>query len=189
MSLMRLLTVGRSLNEVKGAGRYHIPRQVGLPQFNFGKPTVKFSSPAAAAAVTSGGAVEPAVKPVVVEKTPVAAAAPVAPVAPVPIAAKKETSRGWLKRTNPFAAAAQPAAAAVKPPQQAELTLDQVKVQRNDLADADYEVVPRQELPRQAEIKPYRKRNQPAAVPEDDMLGAKAWNWLGSRLFGAAAKH
>lgn len=183
MSLMRLLTVGRSLNEVKGAGRYHIPREVGLPQFNFGKSAVKFSSPAAAAAVTGGATSEIPAKPAVAEKTPVA------PGAPMPSAAKKPTSSGWLKRSNPFAPAAQPQAAAVKPPQQTELTLDQVKVQRNDLAEADFEIVPKQELPRQAELKPYRKPNKPAAVPEDDMLGAKAWNWLGSRLFGAAAKH
>ena len=172
MSLMRLLTVGRSLNELKGAGRYHIPRGVGLPQFNFGKPAMKISS--APAVKAAAGEVQ--ATPATVEKnTTVAVAGEV----------RKPASGGWLKRSNPFAAT-QPAA--VKAPMQAELTLDKVKVVRNDLSEADFEVVPKKELPRQSELKPYRKPNRPASVPDDDVLGAKAWNWLGSRLFGAAAK-
>lgn len=178
MSLMRLLTVGRSLNELKGAGRYHIPRGVGLPQFNFGKPAVKFSSAPAVKAVAGAVASDVQVKPATVEKSPVGAGAG---------EVKKQASSGWLKRSNPFAPA-KPQTAATKAPAQAELTLDQIKVARNDLSEADFEIVPRQGLPRQAELKPYRKPNRPAAVPEDDVLGAKAWNWLGSRLFGAAAK-
>jgi len=157
MSLMRLLSMGRSLNEVKSVGRYHVPRAVGLPQFNFGKPAVKSS-------------VQPSPQPV-----------PSEPPAPSPV--KAPVAGGWLKRSNPFAAA-QPAA-----PVQAELTLEKVKVVRNDLAEADFEIVPKRELPRQADIKPYRKRNKPADVPNGDVLGAKAWTWLGSRLFGAAARH
>lgn len=172
MSLMRLLTVGRSLNELKGAGRYHIPRGVGLPQFNFGKPAMKISS--APAVKAAAGEVQ--ATPATVEKNPTVAVAG---------EVRKPASGGWLKRSNPFAAA-QPTSA--KPPMQAELTLDKVKVVRNDLSEADFEVVPKKELPRQSELKPYRKPNRPASVPEDDVLGAKAWNWLGSRLFGAAAK-
>ncbi len=172
MSLMRLLTVGRSLNELKGAGRYHIPRGVGLPQFNFGKPAMKISSAPAVRAVLGEVQATPAT---VEKKTTVAVAGEV----------RKPAASGWLKRSNPFAAT-QPAAA--KPPMQAELTLDKVKVVRNDLSEADFEVVPKKELPRQSELKPYRKANRPASVPDDDVLGAKAWNWLGSRLFGAAAK-
>ena len=174
MSLMRLLTVGRSLNELKGAGRYHIPRGVGLPQFNFGKPAMKISSAPAVRAVVS----EVQATPATVEKTPTVGAAG---------EVRKPASGGWLKRSNPFAAA-QPQPAAAKSPMQAELTLEKVKVARNDLSEADFEIVPKKELPRQAELKPYRKPNRPASVPEDDVLGAKAWNWLGSRLFGAAAK-
>jgi hypothetical protein len=169
MSLMRLLTMGRSLNEVKTVGRYHVPREVGLPQFSFGKPAVKFSSAPATTPVTE--AVK--AKSVTIENSQAGVAEN---------AVKPPAAGGWMKRSNPFAAAAVPAVV------QAELTLDQVKVARNDLSEADFEIVPRQELPRQAEIKPYRKRNQPAAVPANDVLGAKAWNWLGSRLFGAAAR-
>lgn len=155
------------MNELKGAGRYHIPRGVGLPQFNFGKPAMKISS-APAKSATAG---EVQAMPATAEKnTAVAAAGEV----------RKPASGGWLKRSNPFAAA--------KAPMQAELTLDKVKVVRNDLTEADFEVVQKKELPRQSELKPYRKPNRPASVPENDVLGAKAWNWLGSRLFGAAAK-
>lgn len=174
MSLMRLLTMGRALNEVKGAGRYHIPREVGLPRFNFGKPAMKISSAPAVKAAAGEAQATPAT---VGETTTVAAAGGV----------RKPASGGWLKRSNPFAAA-QPQPVAAKSPVQAELTLDKVKVVRNDLTEADFEIVPKQELPRQSELKPYRKPNRPASVPEDDVLGAKAWNWLGSRLFGAAAK-
>ena len=172
MSLMRLLTVGRSLNELKGAGRYHIPRGVGLPQFNFGKPAMKISS--APAVKAAAGEVQATLA--TVEKTPTVAVAG---------EVRKPASGGWLKRSNPFAATQ---SVAVKAPMQAELTLDKVKVVRNDLTEADFEVVQKKELPRQSELKPYRKPNRPASVPENDALGAKAWNWLGSRLFGAAAK-
>ena len=157
---MRLLSVGRSLNEVKSVGRYHVPRQVGLPSFNFGRPAQKISS--------------------------APPAAPVEEKKPVTDEAKKKTSSGWLKPANPFAGAK---AGAARPAVQAELTLEKIKVVRNDLSDADIEVVTQKELPRQAELKPYRKPNRPADVPSDDLLGTKAWTWLGSRLFGAAAKH
>jgi hypothetical protein len=158
MSLMRLLSMGRSLNEVKSVGRYHVPRELGLPQFRTGKLSVK-------------AAAQPSPKPEAAQTAPVAAS----------------KTNGWFKRANPFAAPSAEGQATA--PVQAELTLDKVKVVRNDLTEADFEIVPKQELPRQADIKPYRKRNQPAAVPAHDMLGAKAWNWLGSRLFGAAARH
>ena len=162
MSLMRLLTVGHSLNGVHSVGRYHIPRQSGMSGFNFGKPARKISS------------------------TP--PAPPAANNRPAVDEARKRTSGDWLKAANPFATAS-PKAAAPAAPVQTELTLDKIKVVRNDLNDGDFEVVTRQELPRQAELKPYRKLNKPADVPSADALGAKAWNWLATRLFGAAAKH
>ncbi len=173
---MRLLSMGRSLNEVKSVGRYHVPRETGLPHYKFGKPAAKISS--APAAISS--ATEAKIKNADSENIQ-------AGVTQTEV--KKQMSGGWLKRSNPFAPAARPKADAPKAPVQSELTLDKIKVVRNDLSDADYEVVPRQELPRQAELKPYRKPNKPAMVPANDELGSKAWGWLGSRLFGAAAKH
>lgn len=171
MSLMRLLSLGRSLNEVKSVGRYHVPQKPGMPSFSFGKPAVRISAAPAVAGTCQ-------VKAAGSEKAVPAAAAMV----------EKPVANGAAKRSNPFAAE-QTTAADGHAPLQSELTLEKVQVVRNDLSEADFEIVPRQELPRQADIKPYRKRNKPADVPADDMLGAKAWNWLGSRLFGAAAKH
>jgi hypothetical protein len=171
MNLVRLLTAARSLNEVKAVGRYHFPHKLGLPSFNFGKKSPKiFRAPKAVDGETKALAAE--TKP---------ASAPANAVA-------KKNSGGWLTRKNPFAAVDKNVEPG-QPTVQAELTLDKVQVVRNDLSDADFEVVLRQELPRQVELMSYRKPNKPVEMPLGDGLGSKARSWLGTRLFGAAAEH
>ena len=174
MSLMRLLTAGRALNEMKSGGRYTVPKQ------GFLLPT--FGREKKAAAVES-------------KKNEVKSASFRAPTEPVAIeiksavtqevALEKKTPRlGWLQRSNPFSgqprpsAAANPGAGVV----QAELSLDKVQVKCNDLNEADIEIVPRQTA-NVFTATPARRYVRPETEP--DRLGAKAWGWLGSRLFGA----
>ncbi len=67
---------------------------------------------------------------------------------------------------------------------QAELSLDKVKVVRNDLSEADFEIVPK--APAGTTV-PAKRYVRPNAQPDE--LGKKAWGMLGARLFGAQVKH
>ena len=81
------------------------------------------------------------------------------------------------KVANPIAGAAQ-----------SELSLDKVQVVRNDLAEADIEVVQRLPKAPPGSTIPAKRYVRPQVQP--DQLGKKAWGLLGARLFGqAAAKH
>jgi hypothetical protein len=183
MKLFSLLNLGSAMPKVKAMGRYNLAKQTVLPTFGPNKKT----QPIGAKAVE----VKPAVSasaPVVavkVEAKPVSASQP---------AVKKITAGlGWLKKSNPFAAAPattlSPVATKTVSPAQAELSLDKVRVVRNDLADADIEVVPQTARVPKAPLGttiPEKRYVRPEARP--DQLGKKAWSLLGSRLFGAAAK-
>jgi hypothetical protein len=172
MNLLRLLATGRSLVGLRETpSRYEMRTESLLPKFASKKnpfaPPNRPSVPAAAAPVKLEtrtlfeGAAEaprslppvkavktaakPAAKiPAAVERKPVAAGAvEPAKTGPAPKA-------GWFKLLNPFAylpvrragagatARARPARSAV----QAELSLEKVQVVRNDLNDADLEIVP-----------------------------------------------
>ena len=86
-------------------------------------------------------------------------------------------SMAAAKKPNPFAGAAQ-----------SELSLDKVQVMRNDLVEADIEVVQRLPKAPPGSTIPAKRYVRPQAQP--DQLGKKAWGLLGARLFGqAAAKH
>ena len=138
MSLLRLLTAGRSLVTVRDTEtRYRVTSQRLLPQFGSGKNP--FAGREAA--------------------TPSLAAAPEDKVEPaLPCATDGKSTRAkalWLKAAermslwtgklgDRFARAhAKPAkpATSQKEPVQGELRLDRVQVMRNDLHDADLEVV------------------------------------------------
>lgn len=138
MSLLRLLTAGRSLVTVRDTEtRYRVTSQRLLPQFGSGKNP--FAGREAA--------------------TPSLAAAPEDRVQPVsPSATDEKSARAkalWLRAAERMSlwtgklgghlsrAHAKPAKPAVpqKAPVQGELYLDRVQVMRNDLHDADLEVV------------------------------------------------
>jgi len=78
----------------------------------------------------------------------------------------------WVAKLNPFSSASKSAATAKdgKVPTQTELSLDTVKVLRNDLTDVDVEVVP--------------LKSRPAVAAAADVAPArKPWEYLGERLF------
>ena len=142
MSLMRLLSAGKSwVGMSDNAGRYQVTRQRLLPKFGRGAnpfqpgaPSVE-SEPAPAAAAS-----EPVNALKTTQVIPELAAQPVRPALAAPAVSWWKRLAGVF-RYRP----GRPAAAAVRLPRkavQAELTLESVKVVRNDLSDADLDVVP-----------------------------------------------
>jgi len=168
MSLLRLLNVGSSLARMRDAGRYHSAKNpFVLPKFGAGQ---KLDGPAATVAPA-----EPAANPVKAAKPE--KSEPAAKLETAESATQTGGSR-WWKRANPFT----PATAR---PVQSELTLDKVQVKRNDLSDADIEIVSK--APPGTTLPP-KRYVRPEVQPDE--LGKKAWGILGARLFGSAAtKH
>lgn len=180
MSLFSLLNLSSAMPKVKAMGRYNFSKRQMIPTFGNGaKPDAiveKAAKPEAAADVA----------------LPIRVAGITATEEAGGLAkAKTPSNAGWFKRTNPFAGSAASASGPAKtaPPSQPELSLDRVKVVRNDLSDADIEVVPKAaktpKAPPGTTI-PEKRYTRPEDRP--DRLGKKAWSLLGSRLFGAAAR-
>jgi hypothetical protein len=161
MSLVRLLTAGKSLTDLKNStSSYRMRQQGGLPRFAAKKNPFRARSetPAVAAAPGAITIARPSASP----PTPAEAAAaslkqtvrlPAAPAkartgsraGPGPAARTLSRVGHWMRKLNPLApragrkSASRPAAE--HPPVQGELSLDNVKVVRNDLNDADVEVI------------------------------------------------
>jgi hypothetical protein len=206
MSLGKLLTTGKSLVGLHNAnGRYHLQKGA-LPKFESAKnpfaakahaevaerePQLPKLTPAEIAAAN----LKKTQRLPVLGETKVAAvqeskpAQPCQPAKPVQVAASVD---GWLKKLNPMVwlgnrKAAEPKAAIprfgkAQAPIQGELSLDNIKVMRNDLSETDMEVVP---------AKPRPMAPQPSAgagaavmmVPE--LPSAKrALDYLNDRLLG-----
>lgn len=113
---------------------------------------------------------------------------------PLPARAKPRAAFGaWVKKLNPltYLAARTQAAKPIRPrtdrpPVQTELSLERVKVVRNDLSDADLEVIPaRPAKPAKVSL----PAPQTARVREPVLAGQvrepTAWGRLSSRWFGA----
>ena len=177
MSLGRLLATGKSLVGLRGGeSRYRTDKNARLPKFASPK------NPFAPAEV----AVEP----------PVTAPGPMPSATAKPVATEKKTLRaparaakatGWLsewgRKLNPLSRGPKPAGLVKSlaplpgmPPQQGELSLDAVKVMRNDLSDTDFEVV----RPRAVRsVSPVMAMTAEKLEP----VGA-AWNRITTRFFG-----
>lgn len=150
MKFGNLLAAGKSLVNGDMSGRYQMEKNFRLPQFI--SPRNPFLRETVAPPATPPPVVAPAV---VVTPGPVAipqvqAAANVAPpAAKISLAARVGSGVQKLLLFcldhNPFSAIGRPQLAGIprfgKPAVQGELTLDRVKVVRNDLTHADLEVV------------------------------------------------
>ena len=183
MSLGRLLATGKSLaGGQNSTSRYHLNKQMRLPKFV--SPRNPFATEAKAAVAPPG--------PVATQQTPSVPTAPAVGtvrqestkravlVARLVLAMRR--SGEWLGKANPFSRfskLAGPKKSAIpcftKSPVQSELRLDNVQVVRNDLSDADLEVVPA--VP--AGVKP-----DLATAGECETAG-KAWGRLTTRIFGS----
>ncbi len=102
-----------------------------------------------------------------------AALNPLPVTTPKAAAAKPMVRRpAWVSHLNPFGGGQAPSASQGKPVTQAELSLDTVKVLRNDLSDVDVEVVP-------------LKSRSGGAVGPGEVSPQKPWSFFAERLFKA----
>ncbi len=188
MGLMQLLTVGRSLGKIADQpSRYKMTQQSLLPKFGSVKapeervPSVggtdsnqakvkaglEQSSPKAAVATNDRTNMN-AVQPQPLEKT-----------VPKNAAVRSAFPLGrWTLFRNPFSRTPKPTAAEATV--QPELCLDMVKPVRNDLSDADLELI--------QSTKRAPDRAAPAIVqpgPTADAPEPVAWNQIKTQFFGA----
>jgi len=185
MKLGTLLAAGKSLAlGRRGQNPYRGNKQIYLPKF--GSPKNPFAS-----ANQPGGAIPPEGTATAPVKTPITVVAaktqklptfsPAQAVNHRSATAEQPSGQGpkprhrlqWMNKLNPFASnSAFPVARSgnAKTPVQAELSLDAVKVLRNDLSDVDVEVVP--------------LKSRPAGDAEEPGPGPakKSWAVLGGRF-------
>jgi hypothetical protein len=170
MSLLRLLTSGRSLVGLKDSvSRYRMREKNPLPKFGSSRNPFLAQSGAGDPAPASAAV---GAQPAGVQMTPAELAAarlketarlPVMTAKPepeetpatVPAGGLFRRMSGWVRRLNPFLEpAAHRASERVmpapghRPAFQAELSLENVQVVRNDLSDADVEIVSAEEAAR-----------------------------------------
>jgi hypothetical protein len=206
MSLLRLLTAGKSLVGVSGEeSRYRLTSQKLLPQF--GSARNPFSNRVKAepaqtearspevcgedgASVARPGLPDPRGEPVAVlqsavEPRSVSAKFVVRNLAGALWLRMASVLSGWRAKLFGLLArsggkAAKPAIPRFpKPPVQGELSLDRIKVVRNDLSDADLELVPAK--PPAAPVD-----TTPALRAVESAEGAKsAWGRVTTRILGA----
>jgi hypothetical protein len=186
MKLGTLLAAGKSLAlGRRGQTPYRANKQFYLPKFGSPKnPFVSANQPDGAIPREEAAAA-PVKTPitVVAAKTQKLPTFPPAPRAanngsanaqePILPARKPRRSLNWMSRLNPFGPRMPTSATGgknAKTPFQAELSLDAVKVLRNDLSDVDVEVVPLKSRPARV-----------AELPDPD-AAKKSWGLLGERF-------
>jgi hypothetical protein len=200
MSLGKLLTTGKSLVGLTNSNSRYQLQKGALPKFESAKnPFAK------------GSAELPEREPQLPKLTPTEAAAanlkktqpltaPAQPVAAVtrdshPAEPPKVAPPidGWLKKINPMVwfgnrkppepKSALPRFGKSHPPVQGELSLDNIKVMRNDLSETDVEIVTAKSRPAKIIAAPAQASAAAMAIP--DLPPATAvWEYLGERLLG-----
>lgn len=180
MSLVRLLSAGKSL--VGGQdmpSRYRMNKQMRLPKF------ISTRNPFTSEATKDAALTQPETPKQSRPQQTSSAARPstresqlTALVLRLVLATRR--SAAWLGKTNPlsrFVESARPKKSAIpsftKPPIQSELCLEKVQVVRNDLSDADLEVV---------SVEP--NRITPDLVSKQCETTGRAWGRMTTRIFG-----
>lgn len=151
LKLGKLLSAGKSIFGGHGKMSYRENKNVYLPKFNADKnPFAPREAESAPAPVSEAKTVS-------------------APPMIKPAPAKPARASSWKDKLNPFRSV-EPIAPPMIGAVQAELSLEGVKVVRNDLADADIEVVP--------------VKSQTKSTPEVPVLppARHSWEFLGERL-------
>lgn len=187
MSLMRLLTVGRSIATIKDQpSRYKMTQQNLLPKFGppnrseaTAAPLQPTQTPAAKIEKIKQAPASQKEMPTTKKKMSAEALNDAGPdeqsVSASPNVPKAAFPGGrWSRIRNPFGA--RKTAEVERVPTQGELSLDMVKPVRNDLNDADLEVV----LCRKRPVDPEKEISAPAERHEP--VGY-LWSRLSSRLF------
>ena len=190
MGLMQLLTVGRSLGRISDEpSRYRMAQQSLLPKF--GSVNVPEERARGLSEKTNPVFVKMEVKKLEIATTAndrknMNAVQPSSQVTPAPNAAVSRPAfpRGrWSLFKNPFSKTPRPTVSPA--PVQSELSLDAVKPMRNDLSDADMEVV--QAAPRRVEPAAPETSCAPETAPAPEPVAADgaAWNKIKNQFFGA----
>jgi len=199
MSLLRLLTAGKSLVGLKGTeNRYSVARRGLLPKFtskknpfhsgtrpepgNLPGDTSPSCPNAAESKSVNGANCDPGMS--AIQHPAVAVAPQIRPTTSWQQKAE-ETSKvstpkwrallPWLRPRAPKPAIPRFAKTMV----QGELSLEAVKVVRNDLSDSDLEIVPTKLLPPRVDPKPARQ------VTAEPCAGESSWGRLTGRFLGA----
>lgn len=182
MSLVRLLSAGKSLVGVQEVqSRYRMNKQMRLPKFI--SPRNPFVSDVTKDAALTQPKISRQTAP---RPDSTAAGTTTKESKRTPLISRlilaTRTSAAWLGKANPFsrfAESARPKKSTIpcftKPPIQSELCLDKVQVVRNDLSDADLEVV--------AAVAPVAPRAVKSAGHGE--TAGNAWGRLTTRMFGS----
>ena len=206
MSLVRLLTAGKSLVGLRdGDSPYRFTSQRFLPQFGparnpfTGREQAKSAHTEAHSSGLIGDNGAPIAKPAIPAPKGEPGATPQKEVGPRPVRAKFDARMraealwrrlaallsGWqVKLRGLFARSGSKAAKSAiprfpKPAVQGELSLERIQVVRNDLSDADLEIVPAKPMATPATATP-----APRLIVKAE--GAKsAWGRVRSRILGA----
>ena len=193
MSLLRLLTTGKSLVGLKDtASRYNVARSGKLPHFSAKQNPFRastrpeFNPSAQQKAQAAANSVERTAEDPL---TPAPMVVPVVePPLPKPVSATPSNKTDRAKSLPRWAAllpwrwpkAGKPGLAkCTKPMVQGELSLDSVRVVRNDLSDTDLEIVPA----RQPEA--IAQSDQVHRTKLDAALAADRWDEVAGRALGA----
>jgi hypothetical protein len=186
MSLGRLLAAGKSLaGGHDDAGRYRVNKHVALPKFisprNPFAPAEKPAAPPLRAETSEQAHGE---KPVVVRAKAVANGAGNTSLQAWVAALAARWISEWRRKINPMPRLPKrpgPVKSAVprfaKTPVQSELSLDKVQVVRNDLSDADFEVVV-SKTPVSGQSK------LPALLQHEIGSAGNTWDRVTTRIFG-----
>jgi hypothetical protein len=189
MSLMRLLAVGRSFGTINDPpSRYRMTQQCLLPKFGSAKPAeTGAQGPGAAVGEALGSGwvekqsqIEQSVSQTDEAKVNMEDLAKLESRSVVPRASSKtqkaaSRDRRWALIKNPFSQ--KPAPGKATAPLQGELLLEMVKPVRNDLSDADLEVVP---------VGEQVKSEDESGLLADRLVSiGLLWHRIASRIFGA----
>jgi len=214
MSLGKLLTTGKSLVGLSQSGSRYQLRKGALPKFESAKnPFTAKSQPESGEREPQLPKLEAAESAVVDAKKPqhlsalgalivdreaaVVASRAVPPAGPAKVSEPSKVAApvdSWLKKINPMVWFGNRKPAEPKPaiprfskphaPIQGELSLDNIKVMRNDLSEADVEVVPAKARAPKAISAPAPQAGAAAmALPVPDLPPAtRAWEFIGEHL-------
>ena len=164
MKLGTLLATGKSLVlGRRGESPYRANKQVYLPKFGSRKNPFASANPSREAISPEEAAAAPV-------KTPITVVA--AKTQKLPAFSPAQRAATWAGRLNPISIWRGPETPApdARPAVQSELSLDAVKVLRNDLSDVDVEIVPLKSRPLSDGGKP------------DPGASKSAWGLLGERF-------
>ena len=206
MSLLRLLRTGNSLDGVKGTeGRYRLTRQRLLPQFGTARNPFSSRENSALVQTEAHPPEDPGAKGASEERSGIPSSCE-KPAAGFPSAVQdqvispngscpgpKETPRsravaflgGWRTRVSRLLGRRRVKSAKptiprfTKQPVQSELSLDRIKVMRNDLTEADLEVVVASQPSAPAISAQGSRSKEGTVVPQT------AWGQVTTRIFGA----